>query len=298
MRARRLAELGAQGCSDSGHAQSRQSRADLLCTPGVWVPPLGLSRLRFPWPGNRHPLGRAESSLDSTGPRPTASIAGAAPGSRITHPVTNSLCNPVGLCSHPVMQCQHRLAARVLDAARMPCTRSQEVATKQLPVPTCAAPCRGAQHRIPPAQAQPPSARLCSWHGSAQRLPIPCRRTGAVASGLPASCQGTGGSAPLFPLHTSWLQPCIWEQGGGQGTGPVPQLVGVPGVVHSPFLRAWRVRCQLGTLTLARLLCLCTALTFKSGLDRREGPPGLAQLSAAGCWGGGISWTGMSPVAP
>lgn len=37
--------------------------------------------------------------------------------------------------------------------------------------------------------------------------------------------------------------------------GPVPQLVGVPGVVHSPFLRAWRVQRQLGTLTLTRLLC-------------------------------------------
>lgn len=173
MRARRLAELGAQGCGDSEHAQSRQSRADLLCTPGAWVLPLGLSRLRFPWPGNRHSLGRAESSLESSGPRPTASI-GAAPGSKITHPIANSPWNPVGLCSHPVIQSQHGLAARVPNAARMPCTQSQEIAMKQLPVPACATP----WHEIPPVQAPPPSARLCSWHSRAQRLPSPAAPPG------------------------------------------------------------------------------------------------------------------------
>lgn len=51
LRTRRLQTWEALGWGDSEHAQSWQSRADLLCTPsGLEVPPLRLGRLRSPLP--------------------------------------------------------------------------------------------------------------------------------------------------------------------------------------------------------------------------------------------------------
>lgn len=206
----------------------------------------------------------------------------------------------MGLCSHPGIppgipvpaQADSKGARCCQDAALTEPRSSHKAAPSAHPYltmlgsPGSRSPCTGT--------AMPGSASGTAAHrGCLLRTACPIALAWGSALTVPEH-RRVHAASPTARIPVSTARP--GGEGGEQGTGAVPVLMDMPGVVRSLSPRAWRAPCQLGTLTPAVYFCLCRALTLKSGLVPQEGPPGLAQRLAAGCQGGGIGWAGVAPV--
>lgn len=199
------------------------------------------------------------------------------------------------------------------SAARTPCSWSQEVATKQLPVPTRSS----LWHEIPLRRhscVMPGSVSGTAMHRGCPSPIIVHHRPSPIAHHPPPithcppcslgtgfGCAGAQDGPHFFPHHTHPGFNCTagkWGGGGRRGTGTSPG--GHPRCGPEPVPAS--LLCTMSTWCAHALLPFTPACAQPQhsslGWSWGKARLGLPSVSAAGCQGGGISWTEMFPVAP